>query len=686
MLKRVYLPALWVVLIILYGCSAQQAAKKDEGLALGRYPKVVAVLPFTNATVEPGVADQVRRSFYNHFSSKPYRDIEVSVVDEKIAKLEKSTGKTVFELPPKEVAEAVGADGLLYGKVTDFKKVFAVAYSQIGAEAEVWMVDAKTGKELLRVKQDARFHEGGVPLSPVGAVMTLVSTAMNLRDIQQIRVINELGWKLNEKIPSPEGMKAEQKPLIKNVLSNAKEGPFGKGKTIKAAMEGEEGLIALFEIGGIKKAASMKEASNGEYIGEYTVMPGDDVKDSSLIAYLRRPSGEESEWHDISGFFTIDTTPPPPVAELKGRAFPDRIELSWKGVDAPDLKGYKVLRGKKPISEYEDAGFTEEARFADQKAGQKEVYYYRVEAIDAAGNVSARSEPVKLVLKGRDIITLEGRISKDTTLYSGAYLVKGGLIVDSGVTLTIEPDTKIYFSKDASLNVPGSIVAEGTEDGWVEFLPESPEVKWAGINIEGGHGRLKKIRVSGAEKAVSIKNSGTNISDSIIEYNAVGVIAEGMPSPDITGTTVWRNNEGVRIDSSRPSLSGNEITQNSTGVVITNSTPEVSGNNIHANALNASSVGSSPQLDRNYLGSVNIDEMRLKGGFSISKVLDSPYPEGILTDAVSNPYANLSPQERKDRLTELLIKSGKYFRERNFGKSATGFEESLKIDESPTAY
>lgn len=119
---------------------------------------------------------------------------------QKTFQLEKSSGGRCW-LHPKEVCDAIGCDGIIYGKVTDFKKVFAIVYSQLSAEAEVWMVNAKTGKEVLRIKEDATFHGGGVPMSPLGTVMTAISTAMNLRDIQQVRIINELSHKLNEKEP-----------------------------------------------------------------------------------------------------------------------------------------------------------------------------------------------------------------------------------------------------------------------------------------------------------------------------------------------------------------------------------------------------------------------------------------------------------------------------------------------------
>ena len=57
--------------------------------------------------------------------------------------------------------------------------------------------------------------------------MTAVSAAMNLREIQQIRLVSELAYKLNEKIPSPSGIAAEDRPAMeREVLTNIKERAF----------------------------------------------------------------------------------------------------------------------------------------------------------------------------------------------------------------------------------------------------------------------------------------------------------------------------------------------------------------------------------------------------------------------------------------------------------------------------
>src|SRR3990167_6231741 len=138
-MRKMHRCSVWItVVFLLSACAASQRGEKKSEIIVSskELPRTVAVLPFGNDTDEVGISGQVRKSFSNHFSSKPYQKIEPYIVDEKIAQMEKSAGATIFDIPPKEVAKAIDADGLIYGKVTGFSKVYALAYSQMGAEAE----------------------------------------------------------------------------------------------------------------------------------------------------------------------------------------------------------------------------------------------------------------------------------------------------------------------------------------------------------------------------------------------------------------------------------------------------------------------------------------------------------------------------------------------------------------------
>lgn len=128
----------------------------------------------------------------------------------------------------------------------------------------------------------------------------------------------------------------------------------------------------------------------------------------------------------------------------------------------------------------------------------------------------------------------------------------------------------------------------------------------------------------------------------------------------------------------------NSIFQNETGIKINGFSGEIRDNNIYDNNLNISSE-TVLKIHPNYFGSTNIDEMRLRN-IEISKVYDGKVPEGRVVNAVSNPYSGLSQEERQRKATELLIEAGAYFRQRNYGKAVTLFEEALKAFATAETY
>ena len=90
---------LLLIFTLFFSCAPAEEIKKDAvetEVSEAELPHVVAIMPFTNDTQEIGIANQVRKTFYNHFSSKPYGGVKLQVIDEKIVQLEKSTGKTIF--------------------------------------------------------------------------------------------------------------------------------------------------------------------------------------------------------------------------------------------------------------------------------------------------------------------------------------------------------------------------------------------------------------------------------------------------------------------------------------------------------------------------------------------------------------------------------------------------------------
>ena len=78
-----------------------------------------------------------------------------------------------------------------------------------------------------------------------------------------------------------------------------------------------------------------------------------------------------------------------------------------------------------------------------------------------------------------------GTITVDTVLIAeaGPYRITGNVVVNAGVTLTIEPGTTLFFDSGTSLTVNGRLLAEGTEYETIRFTRVPGGGNWGGIQF-----------------------------------------------------------------------------------------------------------------------------------------------------------------------------------------------------------
>lgn len=78
--------------------------------------------------------------------------------------------------------------------------------------------------------------------------------------------------------------------------------------------------------------------------------------------------------------------------------------------------------------------------------------------------------------------TISGYLSENTTLYSDhSYYIDNDLLVNEGVTLTIEPGTRLEFAEGKVLASRGKLVAKGTVEKPIVFTSHHSGEKWGGI-------------------------------------------------------------------------------------------------------------------------------------------------------------------------------------------------------------
>ena len=126
--------------------------------------------------------------------------------------------------------------------------------------------------------------------------------------------------------------------------------------------------------------------------------------------------------------------------------------------------------------------------------------------------VGGRIRSVVLLAWGQDVIMFGNEVIKTEVWVSGKpYLVYGRLKVDTAETLTVEKGTRIYFHRNSSMYVAGSLKVTGTEEEPVIFASDRTEKIYEDIP-----GQWQGIFISGI-------STGNSIGNAIIRNSTFGI-------------------------------------------------------------------------------------------------------------------------------------------------------------------
>lgn len=154
-----------------------------------------------------------------------------------------------------------------------------------------------------------------------------------------------------------------------------------------------------------------------------------------------------------------------------------------------------------------------------------------------------RMQCVQLIAYGQDVVRLEGeRLKSQTFSKDKPYLISKYVEVDSLETLTIEAGAQLYFTKDASMIVYGTLLVKGTLEEPVVFAGARRESwykdkpgQWGHIHLMPGSGEstIDFAQIRNSKFGLVIDSVGlgemmpVKVTNSRIEHiSGYGIIAQ----------------------------------------------------------------------------------------------------------------------------------------------------------------
>jgi len=681
---------LLLAMFFLSACGTTQKPKEISYVPEKDIPRTIAVMPArllpdkkdeTGFQIEPGSEDEafidklVRGVINNQLAGKGYDTLPLNRIDQKLTA--SPEGKDWENTPPKALCKLLGTHGLVFPEIISAVMLKTVAYDEYSIEVRITLFNNK-GENLGSWTESASKRKIAIPTSVYGALATIAVAAMDEPARKHMRlVIYDWGWKISQFMPdNPHG---DELPEILFVNTNVDKGVFGAKEQIEVELNAEKGLTCSFDLGDFKQGIPMHYTAGGIYKGVYTVREGEQATSLPITLHLVKPNGMERTWAE-TGFVTIDAVSPPPPADLTARSGKQGISLSWFSPESEDLNEFLVERSEKAVGNFEALEKTKDRKYLDTRVSQGKRYYYRIKSVDKLGNHSTPTAVQNLTMPHFDTVKLTPQFKGP--LVPGTYSVEGTCIVPEGEIATVGPGTHFNFSPGAKLIAKGSLIIKGEAKKRVFLEGEG----WEGIEIpEGGRINISNAVVSGCSQCLKAEGGLLEATSVTMKGSkGIGIIAEGGSPYELNELTVNGFHQGIVIKGGKGRIEKSSITGNHVGLTFLGGNAEIVNNNIFENQGFEISAGSKLVLDRNYLGTDNVKDLKLKGDILVASLLNAPYPKG--TNVVLVDRKDVTPEMMEARFEKSKAIGIEAFKNRKFGDAYQSLEKARSLKEDREVY
>lgn len=345
----------------------------------------------------------------------------------------------------------------------------------------------------------------------------------------------------------------------------------------------------LVEYGTTDSFGSYINEPSGQYATTHSVtITGLKPNQQYFFRIIASRQGRESETSTSGTFSTLapledSTVPAPPSAtSIAVDGTPNQVVVFWAPNTENDLKGYRIYRSELPSSGYALISDTliakGQERYTDTsvKTGMK--YYYRVSAVDQAGNESGPSEIVSMLVPGE----ITGTVT--WTLANSPFVVPGDITVTDIGTLKIDPgvvvkmaDSDVLRTNDTGkveiLVTGGVLIASTSSDQPIIFTSERPTPSagdWGGISISDSADAataLCGVTIAYAATGLKLEKAAGHFRNLILDHCTVGGRIVSCTDLAVDASRVLYTQDGVKATgNTRLSMTNNTFSHGVTGI------------------------------------------------------------------------------------------------------------------------
>ncbi len=250
--------------------------------------------------------------------------------------------------------------------------------------------------------------------------------------------------------------------------------------------------------------------------------------------------------------------------------------------------------------------------------------------------------------------SVSGSIASDTTwtaLHS-PYLLTGGITVQGGATLTINPGVTVIAQGHYTLQVNGRLLAAGLQTQPISFTCAAHTAGcWTGIALGASETNsvLDHVEIAYATTGLSTASGPTwTLSNSYVHDSTTGASVSGSAlccAGTLTGNLITHNTTGASVYYALTEFDDNTITANGTGVSLLGQGDEIHDNNIQSNTTwNASACAypgnTTVDAGSNWWGTTNAVQIAA----SICDQADTPGQPLITTAPTDSSAVAAAPQ------------------------------------------